>query len=125
MKMFGLILFLLTFQTSAFALDLYLKVDPATTRTLRVSLLNGIRVSSECTLEKKHCLELLSKKGHFKNTKSTEVKTTLGNPASINCEKSGGASAILEDEKHNEYDYCVFENKYYVDSWDFYKKFKK
>ena len=123
MKITGLLL-LIFFQTkSANALELYLKTDSNRTKKFIISKLEGIQVNAECLKDKKHCLELLSKPKNPNEKKESDG--SIGNPASDFCLVKNGASAILEDKKHNEYDYCVFENKFYVDSWDFYKKYRK
>lgn len=123
MKMIGFFLVILLQTQCAFALDLYLKTDSKTTKKFVISRLEGMQVNNTCIKEKSHCLEVLSKPKREIIKKDSDGP--IGNPASDFCLSSNGASAILEDKKHNEYDYCVLENKYYVDSWDFFKKYRK
>lgn len=123
MKMILFTFFFLYLTPLAQALELTLKTDPKTVKKFNISKLHGIQVNSECIRNKSHCLKLLSQEKIAVDNKRSDG--TIGNPASDYCHSAGGSSEILEDKKHNEYDYCVFEDKYYVDSWDFYKKYKR
>jgi putative hemolysin len=55
-------------------------------------------------------------------TKTSQIQAP--HPASHFCIKSTGKSEIYYDSENNQHDYCVFENKFIIDSWDFYKRFK-
>lgn len=82
----------------------------------------GMRVNAECVQGPKECLAVLAK-APVKAEEKGPGKT-VGHPASKFCAAKGGRSAIFEDQKHNQYDYCIFE-KFYVDSWDLYRKYKQ
>lgn len=92
-------------------------------KKIQFQKLEGLTVNAECAREAKLCLELISKAPV--KTETPGPLGTLGNPASKYCGSKGGASVILEDKGHNQYDYCVFKEKYLVDSWDLYRKEKK
>lgn len=94
-------------------------------REIKVQKLNGMNVNDECIKSKSECLSLLSISKKNEKDKSPKipdslVKHPVGNPASDFCEAHNGNSAILHDQKNNEYDYCLMKGKYFVDSWDFY-----
>ncbi len=113
----------LTFASSLSALELLVRTDSKTVKKIDVSELQGVHVNSECLREKNHCLKILSQEKKVLPKKRTDQ--TIGNPASDFCHSAVGSSIILEDKKHSEYDYCLLEDKYFVDSWDFFKKYKK
>lgn len=48
-----------------------------------------------------------------------------GNPASIYCQSVGGVSEIYTDQENNQHDYCNFQDKYIIDSWNLLKRFKR
>ena len=95
----------------------------ATKQKLSIQKLQGLQVNKECAANSKACLAVLSQAP----TKSLGQgpEGTVGHPASKFCGVKGGSSVILVDEKHNQYDYCIFQGKYFVDSWDLYRKYKK
>lgn len=92
-------------------------------KKIQIQKLQGLSVNAECAQEAKLCLEVISQKP-IKAEAPGPMKT-VGNPASKYCSSKGGASVILEDKDHNQYDYCFFKEKYLVDSWDLYRKEKK
>lgn len=92
-------------------------------KTLKISTFDKLHVNAECLQEKKTCLKLIEKFRAVRFEK--EQSGQLGNPASHFCQNAGGEILILEDKKHNEYDYCKISEKYMVDSWDLYRRFKK
>lgn len=100
------------------------KSSNAPAKKINIEKLNGLHVNIECIQNKKECLTFIT---NSKKTDPASISQTkqfqhvLGNPASNFCETNKGSSEILSDLKNNEYDYCVFENKYFVDSWDFYR----
>lgn len=123
MKIFKIsFLTLILMMTQGHSLELYLFTTPKNSQKIEITKLEGVKVNSECQKDKIHCLELLNKP--VKNPVQSH-KESVGNPASDFCHAAGGSSAILEDKKHNEYDFCLFDKKYFIDSWDFYRKFKK
>ena len=92
-------------------------------KKIQIQKLQGLSVNAECAQESKQCLELIGKTP-IKAVAPGPMKT-VGNPASKFCTSKGGASVIMEDKDHNQYDYCYFNAKYLVDSWDLYRKEKK
>lgn len=94
----------------------------ATKQKFKVEKLEGLQVNGECLKAREACLAMLAK-APAPIPKGPE--NTVGHPASKYCHAKGGASVILIDVKHNQYDYCLFQNKYLVDSWDLYRKYNK
>lgn len=94
--------------------------DSNKSEKISIQRLNGLHVNARCLKEKKDCLKVIESikkdKVELKN-----VKGPLGNPASINCKTHHGQSEILRDHQNNEYDYCLLEKKYLIDSWDLMK----
>ena len=81
-----------------------------------------MKVSDECLIKSKICDSYTD--GLPANSKK-QTSHWRGNPASQFCENKGGSSVILKDEKSNEYDYCKFEEDFFIDSWDLYERSKK
>lgn len=102
--------------------ELFFTPEKNQIQKIKFDKLNGVLVNDLCLKEKKECLKLIEaiKKNKIESVKS-DKKAPLGNPASTNCEAHGGQSEILRDAKHNEYDFCVLNKKYFVDSWDLMK----
>lgn len=99
------------------------KFSKAPAREIKIEQLNGFHVNDECIKNKKECLSLILrpfKEDPIKSAKTKQAPHVLGNPASDFCKVNHGNSEILQDKKNNEYDYCVFKDKYFVDSWDFF-----
>lgn len=94
------------------------------TKNIDIELLNGMHVNSLCLKNKVECLSLLKKQTSVKNSPKSQGHV-LGNPASIFCNSIGGKSEILKDKKNNEYDFCVLNDKYFIDSWDLYKTYRE
>lgn len=92
-------------------------------KTIQIQKVQGLSVNAECARKIQDCLKLVSVVPMKAEPKGP--MGTVGNPASNYCASKGGASVILEDKGHNQYDYCVFKEKYLVDSWDLYRKEKK
>jgi putative hemolysin len=113
---------LIAISKKAQAIEMLIYKTPKKATKIEISFLDGVKVNDDCLKNKKECLLIMNKS--VKPVIQSH-KLSIGNPASEFCHAAGGASAILEDQKHNEYDFCLFEKKYYVDSWDFYKKYKK
>lgn len=109
-------LFLVSFVSHAEVLTL--KIGEGNEKKINVEKLESFHVNDECIKEKKKCLALLKIP---KKTITTKASHDLaGNPASLFCRDQNGKAEILHDSKNNEYDYCVLDNKYFIDSWDFY-----
>lgn len=87
---------------------------------IQIEILNGMKVNSTCFKEKIACLKILDsiQKTHIE---LKIEKGPLGNPASAYCESHNGQPEILRDAKNNEYDFCLLDKKYLVDSWDLMK----
>jgi len=83
---------------------------------VEIKKLDGILVNDECFSNKTVCLKIIAAVKKDKSQKKPE-KGPLGNPASTKCSMNKGQSEILRDGKHNEYDFCLFEQKYLIDSW--------
>ena len=86
-------------------------------------------MSSACLIKAVECRNKIKKNFFDLKTISPDNdslnNSQIGNPASIFCSRGGGLSVILEDKNHNEYDFCKISEKYFVDSWDLYKWYKK
>lgn len=95
------------------------KFSKGPARKIKIEKLSGFHVNSKCIENKNECLALISK------PKKGETQNLSGNPASDFCSANNGKSEILRDSKNNEYDFCVLNDKYFVDSWDFYSLNKK
>jgi hypothetical protein len=120
-KIFSFLFCLLSLESQAEIM--MLKTDQISVKKIEIKKLESFHVNDDCIKEKKKCLALLNipkknilLKGNF---------NLAGNPASLFCREQSGKSEILYDSKNNEYDYCVLNNKYFVDSWDFYNKNQK
>lgn len=78
--------------------------------------IDGILVNEECFKNQTVCKKIIEDVRKNKSEAKME-KGPLGNPASTKCSLNKGQSEILRDSKHNEYDFCFFEQKYLIDSW--------
>lgn len=101
------------------------KINNGAAKKINIELLNGMHVNQKCIEAQSDCLSVLNKLKKTGDKSIAPYPKLVGNPASNHCQQSGGYSEILHDEKNNEYDYCVFNEKYFVDSWDFYKQKRK
>mgnify|MGYP003394530214 CR=1 FL=1 len=111
-------------STSSFSKELFYNISKKTKEKITIVNVADLDMNSACAKNKKKCLEVITKT--ITNPKKIQDhKLTVGNPASDFCQANGGSSAILEDEKYNEYDYCIFANTYFIDSWNFFKKYNK
>jgi putative hemolysin len=117
-----ILLLLILVSTNIRAEEYFFTPERNKTIKIKFEKLNGVLVNDLCLKEKKECLKLIDsiKKNKIETVK-TDKKAPLGNPASTNCEAHQGQSEILRDAKHNEYDFCVLDKKYFVDSWDLMK----
>ena len=52
---------------------------------------------------------------------SCNSNANMPNPASVYCEKKGGAVEIRKDNQGNEIGYCVFEDGSECEEWTFYR----
>jgi putative hemolysin len=121
MKFSFLFLSILSFSAKAEVFTHKISSSPA--REIKIEKLNGLHVNIECIQNKNECLSLV--KTSVKNSKTKKESHVLGNPASDFCIANNGKSEILKDKNNNEYDYCIFKDKYFVDSWNFYSLNKK
>jgi len=101
----------------------YLKAEVFTWATeknkelkVEIQKLDNILVNEECIKNKTICKKIIDEVKKNKSETKPE-KGPLGNPASTKCSLNKGQSEILRDNKHNEYDFCLFEQKYLIDSW--------
>lgn len=76
---------------------------------------NNIWVSKSCL--KKECEAL---KRHTLKVGKTESGKWIGNPASAFCEETGGKYLIGKLPTGAEDGLCIFKDKSYILSWDFY-----
>jgi putative hemolysin len=90
-------------------------------KEIAVQKFEGMDVNDLCFKASKKCLEKINEKPKIE----TKSESVAGNPASLFCEAKGGRSLILEDKKHNEYDYCELSDGFIINSWHMYKKNKK
>lgn len=107
---------LLTCSTSALAEVFTWTNEPGKKVSVQITKFEGVLVNEECAQNKVTCQKLISSARKQKAPRPKE-KGPLGNPASQNCSFHQGQSEILRDEKHNDYDFCLFEGKYLIDSW--------
>lgn len=119
MKTFFLLLISFSFAVKAEVFTYW--PDQKTEQKIKMTKLNGMTVNEVCMKEKKACLKIIESVIKNRVEKKTEAGP-LGNPASINCEANKGQSEVLRDSKNNEYDFCLLEKKYLVDSWDLMKR---
>lgn len=112
--------FMALFSQAAKAQVMTFHPDSKTEKKIKISKLNGLNVSEDCLSEKEKCQKSIEA---FRKTKAalSASRTEAGNPASAYCEARSGQSEILRDNKNNEYDFCLIEKKYLIDSWDLYK----
>lgn len=78
-----------------------------------------VKINSLCSKLDKKCKALIATKIKLTKTKHQDGS----HPASIGCERKGGESIILQDEKRNDYDYCLFKDGSMIDSWDLEKSY--
>lgn len=114
-----ILFFFLFFQTFALLAEEF-TFHLSKTKSTKISIqrLNGIQVNAECLKEKKACLKIIDAAKKRKADMKKNKEGAFGNPASLNCEAHQGDPEILTDKKNNEYDYCLFDNKFLLDSWD-------
>ena len=112
-----LILLILTIN-SAMAKTLYL---PSSKKSVPIEILtkDNVKINSLCLKLDKKCKALMATK-----LKINKVKHQDGShPASVGCEQKGGESIILQDDKRNDYDFCLFKDGSMIDSWDLEKSY--
>lgn len=117
---FFLFFYFLMTGTATYAEVMTFHPDNKTVKKIRISKLSGLNVNEDCFAEKEKCLKSIEA---FRKSKveKKENKTETGNPASVYCEERMGQSEILRDSKQNEYDFCLIEKKYLIDSWSLFK----
>lgn len=102
-----------------------MRASPGKVIQTKIEKIESLHVNEECFLHRQKCLRALQSgfSGHHKTVPPQDMQ--LGNPASTFCQMGGGVGVILEDQKRNEYDYCKVADKFLIDSWDLYKKYKQ
>lgn len=99
--------------------------DKQTIKIIKIEKYEGLHVNEQCLLDKKKCIKLFDGNKIYKLQTANNPKEFAGNQASDFCRSIKGSPVILEDKKNNEYDYCKFQNKYFVDAWDLFKMYQK
>ena len=124
MKYAGLVLlfnFLFTVQAAE---EFFLRSSYQSKDVLKLGQFDSMKVNDACLKNEKDCL--LQIEAGLKSKKKSKADTIqAGNPASQFCHQLGGVSLIAEDKSRNEYDFCKLSEKYLIDSWDLYKKYKQ
>ena len=85
--------------------------------SLNIIKLEGVKVTEDCQKNLK-CKALMILKDKIVETQ-VEGKY-VGHPAAHYCLDTKGIELIVRDEKLNEYDYCQYDDKSAIDSWDLY-----
>lgn len=116
-----LMAFLFLFTRSAYSEELLYQFSKNTKIEISIVTVLGMKVSESCQKNQKACFKLFE----TKKNRIRKAKGFRGNPASSICDELSGSSAILKDAKSNEYEYCLFGENYFIDSWDLYRKFNK
>lgn len=114
----------LLLSTPGFSKELFFNINNKTQKKISIMQVDNLDMNSTCAKNKKKCMQVITK-SIMTPKKIKDDHLTIGNPASDFCQANEGHSAILEDEKHNQYDYCIFNNIYFIDSWNFFKKYNK
>lgn len=119
------IFYVATSMAAAMASDFFIYwIDSNKSEKIAISKMEGLSVNDSCAREKKECFSAIEQ-GLLENSSIKKDKSQAGNPASLFCQRIKGINIILQDERKNEYDYCKLDNKYLIDSWQLYKKYKK
>lgn len=82
-----------------------------------------LHINENCYKNFEECSKFLKSKiksKHIENKKNN----LIGNPASHFCLTAGGSPEIFHDNLNKQYDFCNFEEKYIIDSWDYYTRLK-
>lgn len=126
MKYFLLFIFFI-YSTLLFADVFRFDLDKKS-KTVEMVKLEKLNVSKNCYDASKLCLITINKFVE-KIKKNTNIESshqkTYGHPASIFCQKIEGNSVIVFDKENNQYDLCLINNTYYIDSWDLFNQYKK
>jgi hypothetical protein len=76
------------------------------------------RLSKSCLKSGNQCLAILAlKKKVSEPSPPTEL---LGHPAARYCQSHDATNLIFIDQKKNEFDYCLFKDGSFINSWDLY-----
>lgn len=112
---------LIFFPLKIYSMDLVYQYDKKTSSKIVITNFHGMNASESCLKAAKECSKLIDKK----KIRLDKIPGLKGNPASIACEEIGGSPAILKDEKFNDYEYCLLEKNYFIDSWDLHERLSK
>lgn len=122
----SLIVVLLFFISQSILAEIFRFELDAKSKTIEILEVDKIHVSKSCFDSKKECLNFISKSVEkLKSKKDSSKKQTFGHPASQFCQKLDGNSVIVFDKENNQYDLCLINNLYYIDSWDLFNQIKK
>lgn len=93
---------------------------PVIVKTIKVQ---NAEVSENCA---KKCTALEKLAAKPSSPGENPVPQWTGHPASVFCQSIGGMNRIFKNSKNQEYDFCEFKDKSYIDAWDlFYKHFPR
>lgn len=110
----------------AFAKEFTRFVGPkAELSKINIVELDGMWVNEFCYKHKKDCLMFFINKEKAPKKELKKDPLQAGNPASLYCNSIGGVSEIYTDAENNQHDYCNFNDKYIIDSWNLIKRFKR
>jgi putative hemolysin len=121
----AIVTILILFNLNLYSLELSRPVgDGSNVAKIEIFNIDELNVNEFCFKNKKECINFFIKLKKNKNKASKDI-VQLGHPASINCQELGGLSEIYTDSSGNQHDYCNFNQKYIIDSWNLLKSFKK
>ena len=115
---------MLFFQDSLFAAQFYKSIDHNKSSEIEIFEIEKLHVNKLCFEHYQDCLTFLKEKVNSKAV-TFPKSPPVGHPASQFCQSANGRSEIFHDQKYNQYDFCAFDEKYIIDSWNFYNRFKK
>lgn len=124
MKLYMCIILLLAslLGQESFAEDIELKKPQKNSKkedTVVLTRYRGSLITKSCfSRGKPNCLA--EKSLLYKKQVKSKTVPLLGNPAARFCLSYGAVNLLFFDSERNEYDYCVFQDKSAINSWDLY-----
>ena len=112
------------FSTQLLAENFTRYLEKHTPSIIKIFNKDNLHINENCFKNFIECKNYFQKNANSKKM-ITKTSNLIGHPAGQFCINSNGTPEIFYDVKNNQYDFCNFNEKYIVDSWDFYNRFNK